>query len=71
MNSKQHDDVADDHADQTDDSKKRHKPEWLAHNGERNDGSDDSVRNRRKYDQRLDGMFELRQQRQIDRTTRK
>src|SRR5690242_833978 len=57
----EHDDVADDHTDETDDSKERHKPEWLSHYGERNHGPDDSIRNRRKYDQRLHRMFELRE----------
>ena len=63
---KQHDDVAYDHADETDDSKERHEAEWLAHDGERKDGPGNAVRNGRKYDQWLERMFELGEQGQID-----
>ena len=64
---KKNDDVADDHADKADDSKKGHEAERRAHDVQCDKGSDRSERHRCEDYKRLDGVFELKRQCQKDR----
>ena len=65
----EHDDVADDDADQADDAEEGHEAERRAHDVEAEQRPDHAERDRREDDQRLDGVAELEDQRQEDRAT--
>ena len=62
----EHDDVADDHADQAGDSEEGHEAEGRAHDGEREQRADHAIGGRGEDQQRLDGVVELQQQRGVD-----
>src|SRR6185503_13328351 len=59
-------DVTDDNSDQAHDPKECHKAKRRTHYKERANGSDQAIRNGCKNYERLDGVLELKDQRQED-----
>src|SRR5262249_31299449 len=67
---KEHDDVTDDYTDETHDPEKRHEAERLAHDPQRRQRAHHPKRNRRKHNEWLDRVLELKHQRHEDQQHR-
>src|SRR5258708_3100675 len=62
----QYDDMADNDADQTRHAEKGHEPKRSVHHGQRNQGSDRTIRRCREHKKRFDGIVELDEKCKID-----
>src|ERR1700732_1728472 len=62
----QHDDVANDHADQAGDAEKSHEPERRMHDRESDQRPDHAIRSSSEYQKRFDGVIELNEQGQVN-----
>ena len=62
----QHDDVADNHADQAGDAEKSHEPKRRVHDREGDQGADHAIRSSSEYQKRFDGVIELNEQGQVN-----
>src|SRR5262249_34570627 len=62
----EHDDVADDHADQAGDAQKSHKAKRRMHNREGDERADHTIGSSGEYQKRFDCIVELNEQRQVN-----
>ena len=66
----QHDDVADDDTYQTDHAQEGHESERCPHRRERDQCADDAIRSCREHQERLHGVIELDEEREVDQEHR-